>query len=72
MFQELLPDPEGEVGQPCETCTLGFPICHGFCTIQPVPKALATAGGEIRVVVFDPCSTLSLFTMSNVVLAGLI
>lgn len=37
MFQTKLPDPEGEVGQSCETCTLGFPICHDFCTFQEVP-----------------------------------
>lgn len=45
MFQRQLPDPEGEVGQSCETRTLGFPICHDFCTFQPVPQSYAAAGG---------------------------
>ena len=48
MFQRQLPDTEGEVGQPCETRTLGFPICHDFCTFQPFPKSYGTVGGEIR------------------------
>lgn len=48
MFQRQLPDTEGEVGQPCETRTLGLPICHDFWTFQLFPKSYGTVGGEIR------------------------
>lgn len=55
MCQRELPSPEGEASQAKKISALGFPVCHGFFTLQPIHKSHASAGGKKMYIFFSFC-----------------